>query len=111
VAGQTCVLLPFSPSAGIDAYIKQEKQDEKRGGDPELRVKTESGKLMRSLLKFDLSSIPSTAIVNSATLSLYVKDANSPPALRLASQLISVRPRKKGESAPKRQAASGGNSR
>ena len=74
--GETCVLLQPSPSAGLDSYIKQEKQDEKRGTDSELRVKGETNKLERALLRFDLSSLPADAIVSSATLSLYVKSAS-----------------------------------
>ena len=75
-AGTTCQVLQPAATTGKDAYIKQEKPDELRGGDSELRVKNESGKLMRSLLQFDLSGLPSGAVVTSATLSLYVKDAN-----------------------------------
>ena len=41
-----------------------------------MRIKTENGKLTRALLRFDLSSITPTAIINSATLSLYVKGAS-----------------------------------
>lgn len=75
-AGETCVVFQPGPSSGKDAYIKQEKQDERRGGDSELRVKNESNKLKRALLQFDLSSIPASAIVTNATLSLYVKGAS-----------------------------------
>ena len=73
-AGETCVVLQPGPSAMKDSYINQDKQDERRGTDSELRVKTESGKLNRALLQFDLSSIPTDAVVNSATLSLWVKE-------------------------------------
>ncbi|MCL4835099.1 MAG: MSCRAMM family adhesin SdrC [Caldilineaceae bacterium] len=73
-AGTTCITLQPAASVGKDAYIKEDKQDERRGGDSDLRVKTESGKLNRALLQFDLSGIPSTALITSATLSLYVTD-------------------------------------
>ena len=73
-AGQTCTVLQPGPAAAFDAYIKQDSPDSRLGGDNELRVKTESGKLNRSLLRFDLSTIPADAIVTSATLSLWVKE-------------------------------------
>jgi hypothetical protein len=75
-AGETCVVLQPGPAAAKDAYIKQERPDDRMGTNNELRVKTENKKLLRSLLQFDLSSIPSTALVNSATLSLWVKSVS-----------------------------------
>lgn len=73
--GVTCQILQPAATSGKDAYLKQDKVDERRGGDPELRVKTESGKLNRALVQFDLSALPANATVISATLSLFVKDA------------------------------------
>jgi fructose-1,6-bisphosphatase I len=72
--GVTCVVLQPAASVGVDAYIKQDKPDERRGGDSELRVKSESGKLNRALLRFDLSGIPAGSTITSATLSLWVKE-------------------------------------
>ncbi len=72
----TCVTLQPSASAGKDAYIKQDKPDERRGGDAELRVKTENGKLNRALLQFDLTGLPADAVISSATLSLWVEGAS-----------------------------------
>jgi hypothetical protein len=72
--GETCEVIQPDRNAGQDAFIKQDRPDEKKGGDKELRVKTENGKLNRSLLQFDLSSLPPDVIINSATLSLYVKE-------------------------------------
>ncbi len=69
-------MLQPGPTLALDAYIKQEKVDERRGTDPELRIKTETGKLQRALLQFDLTSIPANSVVTSATMSLWVKDAN-----------------------------------
>ncbi|MBX2998999.1 MAG: DNRLRE domain-containing protein [Caldilineaceae bacterium] len=70
----TCLVLQPGPTPGKDSYIRQDNQDEKRGGDTELRVKSETGKLNRTLLEFDLSAIPANATVSSAVLSLYVKE-------------------------------------
>ena len=75
-AGETCITVQPGPTAGKDAYIKQDKPDERWGSGPELRVKTENGKLNRALLQFDLPGLPAGAIIHSATLSLYVKDAS-----------------------------------
>ncbi|MCS7039609.1 MAG: DNRLRE domain-containing protein, partial [Caldilineales bacterium] len=72
--GVTCVVLQPAASLGVDAYIKQDKPDERRGGDSELRVKSENGKLNRALLRFDLSGIPAGSTITSATLSLWVKE-------------------------------------
>jgi hypothetical protein len=73
-AGDTCVVLQPGPATMNDSYLKQDRPDERRGTDTELRVKTENNKLNRTLLQFDLSSIPSDALVSSATLSLWVKE-------------------------------------
>ncbi len=87
-AGVTCQVFQPGPMTGRDAYIKQDKPDERRGGDSELRVKTENGKLNRSLLQFDLSSLPAGSVVVSATLSLYVKGASGGPVTINAHQVI-----------------------
>ena len=77
--GQTCQVFQPGPTLAKDAYIKQEKQDERRGTDPELRIKTENGKLQRALLQFDLSGIPANSVIARATMSLWVKDATGGP--------------------------------
>lgn len=77
--GVSCQVYQPNPAAGKDAYIKQEKVDERRGSDPELRVKTETGKLQRVLLQFNITGIPAGALITNATLSLYVKDATGGP--------------------------------
>lgn len=64
----------FQP-ADQDAYISSEKVNENKGNDNELRVKTEAlNKLQRSLLQFEVTGLPSGALIDSATLSLWVKD-------------------------------------
>jgi hypothetical protein len=65
-------------NAGYDAYLKQDNVDDRKGDDSEMRIKTEVEKLQRSLTRFDLSSIPPTASVQSMTLSLWVKDLKGP---------------------------------
>ena len=73
-AGETCQVVQPGPATAFDSYIKQERQDERQGTSIELKVKTETGKLMRSLLRFDLAFLPAGASVSSATLSLWVKE-------------------------------------
>lgn len=71
-AAVTCQV--FQP-ASQDAYINSEKVNENKGNDNELRVKTEAlNKLQQSLVQFDISGLPSGALVDSATLSLWVKE-------------------------------------
>ncbi len=64
---------------GMDGYVKEDQPDERKGGDDELRVKTEQGKRNHSLIQFDLSSLPSGAAPASAALSLWVKDSTGAP--------------------------------
>jgi alkaline phosphatase len=71
--GPACVVLQPGPE-GHDAYLRQDKPDDLKGDDAELRVKTQSGKLQRPLLRFDLSTVPATATIDSMTLSLWAKD-------------------------------------
>lgn len=74
--GITCQVYQPGPDIGKDAFIDQEKPDDRKGATNELRVKSEANKLKRSLLQFDLSTLPSDAVISSATLSLYVKGAS-----------------------------------
>jgi hypothetical protein len=73
---------------GFDAYLKQDKPDDRKGGDSEMRVKTEAGKLQRALMRFDLSAVPGDATVASVILSLWVKDLNGPAADVHAHQVL-----------------------
>ncbi|MCO6449426.1 MAG: DNRLRE domain-containing protein, partial [Caldilineales bacterium] len=70
----TCTVFQPAKGAGQDAFIQLEKPTDNKGTDNELKVKTESGKLIRSVLKFDVTGLPAGALVESATLSLWVKD-------------------------------------
>ncbi|UCE45801.1 MAG: DNRLRE domain-containing protein [Methanobacteriota archaeon] len=57
--------------AGQDAYIYQEKATENYGLERELRIDSEITRVNRILMRFDLSSIPSGAYVDNATLWMY----------------------------------------
>lgn len=79
-SGITCLTLQPNASAGKDTFIREDSANSNYGSNNDLIVKTESGKLRRVLLQFDLGTIPSTALISSATLSLYaydVKDGNA----------------------------------
>jgi len=54
-----------------DAYINQEHPDENRGSETDLKVKPDAGKERRSLIAFDLDSIPTGSNITDAALWLY----------------------------------------
>ena len=57
--------------ATADTYVKEDKGgDDNFGPVNDIQVTSESGKLKRSLVSFDVSSIPSGSTINSATLIL-----------------------------------------
>lgn len=62
-----------------DAYIYQKAPTTKEGTETSLIVGESNAatQLMRSLLKFDLSTIPATATITAATLSLYMYEEKS----------------------------------
>ena len=55
-----------------DTFINEDKDTENKGDDNDLKLKPDSKKVIRPLIKFDLSSILAGATVNAATLRLYV---------------------------------------
>lgn len=69
-----------------DAYINQASATNNAGTATFLRVgeNNSSAQLIRSLIKFDLTDIPSNATITSATLSLYLYDDNSSNARTLS---------------------------
>ena len=66
-------------SASQDSYIREAsyQQDRNYGSDEELVVNSYVDKDKRTLAQFDVSSIPSGAVIDSATLHLYMYDAPS----------------------------------
>ncbi|MCJ7607936.1 MAG: DNRLRE domain-containing protein, partial [Thermoplasmata archaeon] len=60
-----------SASERTDAYMNEDRPNDQYGMEKDLRLDSETGKNLRMLLWFDMSSIPSTAVVNFATLSMY----------------------------------------
>ncbi len=86
----TATLTPsFSPTPGLptcysgtpagllpsdDTFIKEDSSLINYGNDPTFDVRPDNGADRRGLLKFDLSSIPQNAVINSATLYLYERD-------------------------------------
>jgi hypothetical protein len=66
---ETSALAPVA-----DTYINAAKPDENKGGETRVRTRPESGEEKHSLLRFDLSGIPSGAIIDSATLTVVSKN-------------------------------------
>jgi regulation of enolase protein 1 (concanavalin A-like superfamily) len=56
---------------GWDTFINEDRANDNYGSDKDLRLDSEIGKVMRMLMRFDVDPIPSSAVVNSAVLSLY----------------------------------------
>jgi hypothetical protein len=63
----TCITIQRGNGAASDARLSKNAKNTNFGGNPVLQV----GEDDHSLLRFDLSAIPSTAVVDSATLKLY----------------------------------------
>jgi hypothetical protein len=69
---ETTALAPVA-----DTYINADKPDENKGGETRFRTRPQSGEEKHSLLLFDLSGIPSGAIIDSATLTVMSKNGRS----------------------------------
>ena len=68
----TAGTLTIQPGAsGIDSYIAQDKPTDNHGTDQDIRIDSEAVRSMRIVLRFDLSSVPWGATVDSANLWLY----------------------------------------
>ena len=88
VVTAACTTLQPDENASKDAWINQDNVTDNKN-DSELRVKTESAKLNRSLIQFTLTGVvPTNAKVTSATLSLWVKDVKDGNATVRAHQLL-----------------------
>ena len=79
LSSETCEVLQPDPTAGKDAYIKEDKPNENKGDGNDLKVKTENGKLNRALLQFDLSSLPAGATINPEGVSMFEPIGGSAP--------------------------------
>ena len=84
-APATCIEL----SPAMDAYLKEDKADDNKGDDKELRIKTEPQKEQRLLLSFDLSSVPSGAVIDNASLSLWSTSVREEPVAIEAHAILS----------------------
>ena len=75
---------------GEDTYLAEDKEDTNYGLDKELRLDSEIGKLQHIILRFDASSIPSTAIIDEATVSMWqISGGKSIPVLYTVHSLMS----------------------
>jgi hypothetical protein len=64
-------------SANIDSWIDQASAGSNFGNDQILKVKRESGKANRALVRFNLPTVPSGCSVTGATLRLYAGSAST----------------------------------
>jgi hypothetical protein len=80
-ASPTATAPPLPPQQLVavqDAWIDQSNVTQNKGTDTNLRVSPANAKLRRALVQFDLSSIPATACLSSATLMLKLTAVQSP---------------------------------
>jgi hypothetical protein len=64
-------------TGGVDSHIRSNAATTNYGTDTTIIVGNANPNLRRALIKFDLTSIPSTSIIDSAVLSLYIS-SNGP---------------------------------
>jgi hypothetical protein len=73
-SASTVYTMTFQPGPeGTDSYIREDSTNSNYGDATVLNLDSEAGKGLRPLLMFDLSSIPSNAVVLNATLYLTLK--------------------------------------
>ncbi|HUU07859.1 MAG TPA: DNRLRE domain-containing protein, partial [Thermoplasmata archaeon] len=58
-------------TTGWDTFINEDRASDNYGADDDMRLDSETGKVLRILIRFDIDSIPSTAVINSAVLRMY----------------------------------------
>lgn len=58
-------------TTGWDTFINEDRPNDNYGADKDMRLDSETTKVLRIMMRFDLASIPSTAVVDSAILRLY----------------------------------------
>ncbi len=63
---------------GVDTYIREDSPNNNYGDSTTLSVDSENNKEIRTLIRFDLATIPSSAIILNATLHLYLKNSRDP---------------------------------
>ncbi|RME80270.1 MAG: DNRLRE domain-containing protein, partial [Caldilineae bacterium] len=68
----TCIVIQPDAASGKDASISFKKPNNNYGTDDKLKVDSELFDRWRSLIQFDLSSVPPASTIVSATLSMYL---------------------------------------
>ena len=56
---------------GVDAHISEDRATDNYGAERELRIDSETNRVFRILMKFNVSAIPTGAYLNDATLRMY----------------------------------------
>ena len=69
---KTSLELAPDAEAGQDSYIYQDKPIDNYGSERELKIDSESNRVYRILMRFDLSSIPAGAYIDEAVLRMYL---------------------------------------
>ena len=67
----TTVTIQPDPTEGLDSCINEDRPADNYGTERDLGIDSEANKTIRMILKFDVTSIPSNAYVNEATLEMY----------------------------------------
>src|SRR4051812_33740149 len=74
VTPTTCVTIQRGTGGAVeDSYVKANALKKNFGGKPHLRVSAKE----EAMIRFDLSSIPSSSVIQSSTLKLYVNGESS----------------------------------
>jgi hypothetical protein len=75
---ETSTLAPVA-----DTFINADRPDENKGGDTRFRTRPESSAEKHGLVLFDLSGVPSGAVIDAATLTLVSKNGRSNHAVEV----------------------------
>ena len=69
----------YTLSVDQDAWIRSDDTDKNNGGTSDLHIRYESGKIEQPLVRFDLSTLPANAQINSASLWFYIESGKEHP--------------------------------
>lgn len=87
--GMTTLTLQPDATAGVDTWLAQSLPTTNLGTNALFLIGGDGANASRALIKFDLSSLPSNAVISSATLSIYatVDEATTASTIRVYRQI------------------------